>query len=297
MTIPHGQASGGTLGHIRSILPSLIPSEQRVAAEFVNSPESVLDASTAAMAARAGTSAATVSRTCQNLGFRGYQHLRLLLAREMGSRSSDQRSQTEAGDRGTVRSAFDNAAQALAEAYGTVDFDAFDQAVTALSGARRLLIAGTGGSGPVAQGLAVRFLASERVCEAPADAMLQLLAANGLRPGDACLVISESGSNALTLTIARGARDAGAAVVGLTAYARTPLAEVADIALVTGATYGQWKEDRVGSNIVQIVLLGALHTAVMERVQGNTAVSDRMIETVAAMTDEQFGDAGGLTGG
>ncbi|MDT0223883.1 SIS domain-containing protein [Gordonia sp. AC31] len=122
-----------------------------------------------------------------------------------------------------------------------------------------------------------------------ADAIMQRLSAVGLRSGDVCLAVSESGSNALTIAAAREAKVAGASVIGLTAFARTALAELADVALIAGATY-RWDLDRVGGNIVQTVLLSSLHSAVIGRVQKAPKVSDRYIETVAQLTIEEPGE-------
>ncbi|MEW1939422.1 MurR/RpiR family transcriptional regulator, partial [Dietzia maris] len=161
----------GVLDRIRSILPSLIPSEQRVATEVVENPENVLDLPAAAMAARTGTSAATVSRASKNLGFSGYQHLRMLIARELGARSSGGSVADEPGDRGIVRSSFSKAADALSIAVDSIDFEAFNRAADLIAGAGRVLIVANGGSAPLAHAVTIQFLASERVAEAPADAV------------------------------------------------------------------------------------------------------------------------------
>ncbi|GAA2013911.1 MurR/RpiR family transcriptional regulator [Brevibacterium samyangense] len=276
---------GGVLDRIRSVLPSLIPSERRVATEVVENPDEVLLMSAASIAARTETSAATVSRACQNLGFQGYQHLRLLLAQDVGRTQRKQKVRPE-GTRGMVTAQFEEAARSLSEALGTLDFEAFDRAVDLIDGANRLLLVGNGGSGPLAQMLAVRFLAAERGCEAPADSVVQLLSATGLQPGDVCLVISESGSNSVTLEAAKAARASGASVIGVTAYARTRLTDLSDVALVAGASYNDWAEQRVGGNIVQILLLGALHSAVVERRNPEAHVSERVVGTLSSLVEE-----------
>lgn len=247
---PHAVARSehvGVLDRIRSILPSLIPSEQRVATELVANAEDVMGLSAAALASRAGTSAATVSRASQSLGFSGYPHLRLLLAREVGARRADSSAENDSGDRGIVRFGFEKAAAALSAASDSMDFTTFEQAADLISGAHRFLVVANGGSSPVAQGFAVHFVSSERRCEFPVDAIIQRLTASGLRSGDVCMAISESGSNAVTIAAATEAKNAGAAVIGLTAYARNPLAELSDTTLVAGATY-RWDHERIGGN-------------------------------------------------
>ncbi len=68
---------------VRAAASALGPSEGRVAAVIMDRPDDVVDWSAAELAAAAGTSTATVIRACQSLGFRGFQHLRLELARSV----------------------------------------------------------------------------------------------------------------------------------------------------------------------------------------------------------------------
>ena len=74
-------ADGSVLLRVRAALPLLGPSERRVAQVILDRPGAVTEWSTAELATEAGTSTATVVRACQNLGFRGFQHLRLEVAR------------------------------------------------------------------------------------------------------------------------------------------------------------------------------------------------------------------------
>lgn len=274
---------GGALERIRSLLPSLVPSERRVATAIVDNPQEVLTSSAASIAAHTGTSAATVSRACQNLGFQGYQHLRLLLARDIGARRADELPPSEHGDRGLVRAALDCACASLAEAFDTIDFEAFALAAEAIAEAGRFLIIGAGGSSPTAQATAVRFLSAEVPCEAPTDAAYQLLVAAALRPGDVCLAVSESGTNGFTLQAAKEAHRSGATVVAATGFARSALTRVADISLIAGAGFYLRQDHATGSNIVQIVVLDALFSAVMERRGRSASVSDRVVNAVAGI--------------
>lgn len=251
-----------TLDAIRAAMPSLIPSERRVAARIVDDPDTVLNMSAAEVAAATQTSAATVSRACQNLGFQGFQHLRLRLARDVGARRRRE-STAEPGVRGYLRAVFGGASQALDSAADALDPDAFTDAVERVRSAERLLVVGAGGSAAVAQSFAFRMAASARSCEAPPDSVAQQLTAAGLGAKDVCVAVSESGSNGLTLNAARAAQESGAAVIGVTAYSRTSLTDLADVSLIAGAGYHAWMEERLGGNIVLMLVLGALHGAVM----------------------------------
>jgi DNA-binding MurR/RpiR family transcriptional regulator len=280
---------GGTVDHILSILPSLIPSAQRAARICVERPGDVVEMSGNDLAEAAGTSAATVSRMSQALGFRGFQHLRLLLVRDLGAAERDDTAVAE-GTEGWLRSLAERSATMLQTSLASVSAEAFERAAALIAEAPRLLVAGMGGSHPAAQAAAVAFVMNGRSCEAPADGVVQRLTASVLRPGDVCLVVSGSGANSNTLAVAAAASEAGATVIGVTSFARSPLAEVSDLVLVAGARFQSWDQGTLGSGLVQLLLLSALQMAVAERMsdaagRARAAVQHEVVEIVADSTD------------
>ncbi|MGF0114695.1 MurR/RpiR family transcriptional regulator [Promicromonospora sp. Marseille-Q5078] len=275
---------GGTIDHILATLSSLVPSERRVAQECADHPEDVVEMSGADLAARTGTSPATVSRACQNLGFRGFQHLRILLVSDLAVRARADEPPAD-GAAGHLRSYFQGAARMIEGAVTTVDPAAFDAAAQAVAGDGRLLVVATGGSAPAAQAVALRLLMGGRPCEAPPDAVVQELTASVLKPGDVCLAVSESGANSVTMKAVVAAADAGATVVAVTGFAKSPLTAVADVSLVAGARFQAWDRASVGGNLVQMLLLSALQDAVAARMAGSerarAAVQDELVEIVS----------------
>lgn len=273
---------GGTIDHILAVLPSLIPSAQRAARICAERPEDVVNMSGADLAEAADTSAAAVTRMSQALGFRGFQHLRLLLVRDLGAAVRDGGIRAE-GTAGWLHALAEGASDVIQTSLASVDPDVFDAAAEAIARAPRLLVAGTGASGPAAQSVAVAFVMNGRSCEAPTDGVVQQLTASVLSPGDVCLVVSSSGANAATLAVAAAAADAGATVIGVTSFTRAPLAENAALLLIAGARFQAWDQGMVGSGLVQHLVLSALQMAVSERMK-ETAERAR-----AAVRDEVLG--------
>jgi protein-tyrosine phosphatase len=76
---------GSLFAAIRATLPGLIPSERRVAEVCLRRADEVADWSAAQLATAAEVSTATVVRTCQSMGFRGFQQFRMAFAREAGA--------------------------------------------------------------------------------------------------------------------------------------------------------------------------------------------------------------------
>lgn len=258
---------GTTVSVIRSLLPSLVPSERRVATECVEHPEVVAMLSVADLATRTETSAATVIRTSKNLGFKGFQHLRLLLLRDVGSQSGPKPVDGSQDPRSSVwvPAMFDAVGRELSTSLGALDYEQFDAAAEALASARRVLIVANGGSGPIAQTLALRLIGVGRPCEAPYDAVAQQVSARLLSAGDVCLAISQTGLNNYTLHAVEAAGATGATIIGLTGYAKSRLSQLSNHQLVGGASFSAWGDDAVVLNVVQFLMVSALFTAVARR--------------------------------
>ena len=273
---------GGTVARIRSLLPSLGPGEQRVAEECARVPSEVALLSVADLAARTGTSAATVVRACQKLGFRGFQHLRLLLLRDARPPAPAVSPQDTAG---RIAALFQSAADELRESHVSLDVDAFERAASAVASAPRVLVVGNGASGPSAQLVALLMLTRGRSCEAPTDAVTQQLVARLLRPVDVCLAISDSGQNPVTLEAVRNAATAGATIIGVTSYARSRLATFSTHTLVAGAVFHSWGDSN-GVNLAQLLALSALQTAVGDRIDEDREAARVTHETILGIVDD-----------
>ncbi|RVW11490.1 MurR/RpiR family transcriptional regulator [Prescottella agglutinans] len=275
---------GTTTATIRALSASLAPSERRVADVCVERPREVAWWSAADLAAAASTSTATVVRACQNLGFSGFQHVRMLLLRDLGAESSTAADATSPpGSVGVLRTIVAEVGTDLAGGLAPLSEDAFDDAVRVLANARRILVVANGGSSTAATAFAVRFLLRGRAAEAPTDTVLQALTARTLSDDDVCVAVSDSGMNAYTIDAARTARDAGAHVVGVTAHARSSLVDLADTSLVVGSGSGPYAAHGVSATIIQMTFLLGLQVAVSEVDGATSDATDRDVEHLVAL--------------
>jgi len=283
MTDPEGPDAArprrtSTLARLRTALPVLGPSERRVVEVLVEHRAEVVEWSAAEVAAAAQTSPATVIRACQSVGFRGFQHLRLELARsapEAPAPGSDPLAQLVG-----------EAVDVLGVARDSLDAEAFERAVRALVGAPRVVLVGSGFSAPPVLDASMRFATAGRPVEAPGDVLAQQFAARSLGPADVCLAVSYSGANAHTLAACAAAREGGATVVAVTSFARSPLARVTDVALVTGAVGQAHDVDPALSRLGHSLVLHALAERLLAAGPHRPGTSDRMRGVVAdALSD------------
>lgn len=265
------------LARVRAAAPALGPSEGRVAAVVLEHPDDVVEWSAAELASAAGTSTATVIRACQSLGFRGFQHLRLELARS---------APLAPRERGTVTgSTFDDAVDALRLAQESVDPERIEAAIDALRRARRVVLVGNGFSGPPLQDLAMRLSGLGRPVEAPIDALAQQFAVHSLTTEDLCLALSYSGANVQTLRACTAASERGATVALITSYTRSPLGRAADIVIATGPVGSAHDLDPYLARLGHTVVLHALHGA-LARDSGQADVAEMRHVVADALSED-----------
>jgi RpiR family carbohydrate utilization transcriptional regulator len=259
------EAAGPIAAGIQNRLPELSPVESRVAQAILEQGDRLIYQSASEVSALAGAALSTVVRTCQALGFKGFQDLKLSLAREGRPVTAEEiQGEVHIGDSPALVLAKlrDGAREAVELGIAHVDPDAFTAAVSAVSRARRVLCLGVGTSAPLAQDAAYRLLWVGIEADGPADPHVQHVRATLLEPEDVALVVSHTGSTRETVAAARAASAAGATVVTVTSFPRSPLTEVADITLVAATRETSYRVEALVSRIAHLVVLDALWVAI-----------------------------------
>jgi DNA-binding MurR/RpiR family transcriptional regulator len=255
------------LATARSVLPSLQPSDARVAQLILDEPDALVYRSVSEVAEAAQTSSATVVRCAQKLGFRGFHDLKLALARELATFAGDFTDGTSSADPrlAILDHVIAAGAQTVRDVGVLVDPAAFDAAVSAIADAGRVLFAWVGTSAPLTQDAAYRFSVIGIAAEAHGDVHVQHLHARLLRGGDVCVAVSHTGSTRETLEIVRAARAAGAVTVAITSFARSPLTELVDHVIVAGTREVSFRLEAMASRLAHLALLDALLVSVASR--------------------------------
>ena len=134
------------LASVRSLISSLPPGDKKVAQAILDDPESIIHMTVAELATRAGTAESTTVRCCRKLGYKGFQDLKIHLARELSqSVNSTHKSLSEASSPQAILSTvlrFNT--EAIADINSSLQPESFEQALTALLNARQVSILGFG---------------------------------------------------------------------------------------------------------------------------------------------------------
>lgn len=259
------QLPGPVAAGIGDRLASLNPSEAKVARVLLELGDELIHHSATEVAGLAETALSTVVRTCQVLGFKGFQDLKVALARE-GRPVTPAEIQDDVlpTDRPPVilRKVAAAAREAVTYGLAHIDAAAFERAAEALAGARRVLCLAVGTSAALARDVAYRLMWLGVAAEASDDVHVQHVRASNSQPGDVALVVNHTGSTRESVAAARAAAQAGATVVAVTSFPRSPLTDCADVVLVAASRETSYRVEALTSRIAHLMVLDALWVAV-----------------------------------
>ncbi|MET7423297.1 MurR/RpiR family transcriptional regulator [Dactylosporangium sp. NPDC005555] len=261
------------LAKVRAQLPELTGALQRVAELILADPAAAARSTIVELAERSGTSPATVTRFCRALGFVGYAELRLAIAGETGRASRTGGWTMDIGREiqptdplqrvlGQIMAAD---TQAMHDTASLLDLSEVERAAEAIARADRVDIYGASGSALV--GGEMQFCLHRIGVAAWAwnDVHNGLASASLLKPGDVALGVSHSGQTRETIEMIAEASSRGATTIALTSFPRSPLAEVADIVMLTATQATTFRPDALSARHPQLVVLDLLYIAVAQR--------------------------------
>ncbi len=267
-----GVASDGILARVRTGADELTGALRRVAEHVLSDPEAAARATIVELAERSGTSPATVTRFCRAMGFDGYADLRLGIATETGRTRSagwsvDIGREIQPSDPlervlEQIIAADTRAMHDTAALLRHADVDRADCHI-----ARTSRVNDIRATGRTLVGAEMQFSLHRIGVAAWAwnDVHSGLAAAALLRPGDVALGISHSGQTREVIEMLAEGGSRGATTIALTGFRRSPLAELADIVLLTASQATTFRPDALSARHPQLVVLDLLYIAVAQR--------------------------------
>lgn len=247
---------------IRSIMPELSKSEAVVADYVANNPDEVIHLSVSALADRCGVSEPTIIRACRNMGYSGYQALKVALIQGQNTTvkyAGEEVTETDSMQ-DTMAKVFGAAADAIALTRSNLSASDMEKAAEALLGAKRIYIFGVGGSAAVASDVQHKFSRLGLNATAYADLNLQAIIAAYAGADDVVFAISHSGSSKVVVDNTNIAKTNGATVISLSSTGKSPLTEIADISLFTDANETRYRIVALSSRIAELTIIDTLYS-------------------------------------
>ena len=227
----------GISGTICAFYEQFFDAEKKIADFIMENKKAVVDMTVAELARASGTSDATVSRFCRRCGFKGFQSLKMDLAKEVMKEERDSLQVSNEISRGNLSQSLQNIlANKMAEMTGTIgmmDTDNLEVILNVLEHARIIQFAAVGNTIPVAMDGAFKF--NQLGLRSVSGSIWEAQAAHAydLGPEDAVVVISNSGTSKRLLALVRGAKENGAKIIVITNNESSPLARISDYKIIT----------------------------------------------------------------
>ncbi len=225
------------LGTICSSYEQFFDAEKKIADFIMENKKAVVDMTVAQLAKASGTSDATVSRFCRRCGFKGFQSLKMDLAKEVMEEERDSLQVSNEIDRRNLPQSLQNIlANKTAEmtaTMGMLEPENLETILRILEHARLIQFAAVGNTIPVAMDGAFKFNQLGLCCVSGTIWEGQIAATYNLGPMDAVIIISNSGTSKRLLALAQGAHENGARVIVITNNSSSPLALASDYLIIT----------------------------------------------------------------
>lgn len=262
---------GDFITRIKSAYNQLTKAERKVADYILANPKDVLFMSITELAQACEVGDTSVFRFCKTMELKGYQEFKMMLS--LSIKEAKDEKELLAEGRITMEDSFSSLAKkvlntninALMETYSLIQEEKMDQAIRIINESRRVFFYGVGASMLTAMKAMNRFLRIENKVFCIQDVHMQVMAAATMTPDDAAMLFSYSGATKDTIHVAQVAKKAGAKIICVTRFVKSPLSAYADVTLLSGANDGLLQAGPDSAEISQLFLVDLIYTEYYRR--------------------------------
>ena len=261
---------GDFLVKMRTAYNQFTKAEKKVADYILQNPRDVLFMSITDLAEACNVGDTSVFRFCKSMELKGYQEFKMVLSLSLNE--NDKGSSRFSGNI-SLDDTFQELAQkvlntnihALTETHSLLDESVFNQAIDCLHEAKKVSFFGVGASVLTALKAANKFLRIEPKVYCIQDSHMQAMVASMMSPEEVAVVFSYSGATKDTIHVAQLAKQAGAKVICITRFSKSPLTSYADLTILSGANEGPLQGGSTSGEISQLFLIDLMYTEYYRR--------------------------------
>lgn len=235
--------------------------EKKIADFVIGNVNRVLFMSITDLAEASGVADASVYRFCRSVGAKGYQDFKMKLS---FSASADEADAAESENfkvdslEYTLDKILQHHISVLKETRMLIRQEAVRKTLQMMEEAKNIYFFGIGDSLLTAKEARNKFL---RICNkvnSIDDPHMQAMTASMAGPEDLIFIISYSGATKDNVYVAEIAKRAGAKVIGITHFIKSPLTGYTDVLLVCGSNEGPLDGGAMGTKLSQLYVIDVL---------------------------------------
>jgi DNA-binding MurR/RpiR family transcriptional regulator len=244
----------------------------KIADFLLENPQAPLKLSIGDLARQAGTSAATVTRFCRLIGYSGYVPFRVSIATDLGRSTARDSWKTDIGrafgpddSPADVLSTLINAhSRTLRETASAIDLPVMTEISHRISVSSHVDIYGVGGSAMLAEEMQARLYRIGVSTHAWSEVHAGLTSAAIQGPSTVAIGISNTGRTEETIQMLSEAGRAGALTVAISNNPLSPLAEMADLSIITSIYEQFLQPDDLSAKHGQLLVLDLLYLLIAQ---------------------------------
>ncbi len=277
----------------------LNPALQRIGQYILDNKEKCKTITIKELAVTCGVAESTVTRFVKEIGFSGFQEMKISLA-EYLSQSEAEIQQVEStiyediskNDtfEDIVKKIYHKNIQKITETMETLYGPALQEVVNVISEAKQLIFVSTGSSSVASEEAVMRFTRSGKKCIYWKDYALQLMYSSIVLEGDVLIAISVSGRTKIVVDSVELARLNGAKTIGITSDPQSQLAKACEYTLFTpnrnGKSLSAQHWESTSSKAAQIFLIDILYACYAVKNYDQTL--DCLNKTYVAIKDTRY---------
>ena len=250
------------LFNIKTSYSRFTKAEKKVADFVISSPEKVLFMSISDVADECGVAEASVYRFCRTMKAKGYQEFKMNLSfclSKRGAQSApDQNVGAVNGSSLLADKVLANHINALNATRQLVVPSQIEKVVEMIHDAEMVSFFGIGHSLLTAREANNKFLRITGKTSCIEDSHMQAMSAAMMTEKDVMIILSYSGATKDTVYVAEIAKEAGAGIVAITRFRKSPLAVYADEILLCGADEAPLDGGSLGVKMSQLYVVDLL---------------------------------------
>ncbi len=255
------------INNIQQARQRLRRSELKVCEYILSHAQEIIHMRIVDLASAAGVSEPTVVRFCRAIDCSGFQDFKLKLAQHLATRQEFE--PFEIADTDSVADlsmkVFDATLATLSQVKQAIDPGMIEQAINALSKAKRVEFYGFGASAAVAADAQHKFFRLKISSAVYSDPHIQMMSAMSLTESDVVVGISQSGETDALIDAMRIANEYGAMTIAL-APGESSVAREANIAIAIDAEEELEIYTPLSSRIAHLVVIDLLAVGVAQRI-------------------------------
>lgn len=256
----------GIILQIQARYNQFTKAEKKVASYILEHTEDVLYMSITDLADACSVGDTSVYRFCRTMKLDGYQEFKMQLSLSLAAQDKIMqvaKPDTEVEDIAECVMNLD--IKSIQETYLLLDRDAVERVVSMMEQAKRIYFFGIGDSLLMAEEARNKFLRVTGKVACLGDPHLQSMAAALLTEEELVVIFSYSGATKDNIHVAKEAKKAGAKIVCITHFMKSPLTAYSDVVLLCGAKESPLEGGSMAVKMGQLFLIELLFQEYYQR--------------------------------